>query len=393
MVTESNTRRFTRLRQIIMISLPHYRINFKPMKKSYRILGGLLAFGIMAAGPAAAQRALKDSVIISFNEQTKMVIYGTDRKEIEKLSQYDFNRLIKDVLSRLDSVSPAKGVSRDWVDGEIYLKKDSARDEDKGYRAPKKESGGESRLGHREADGEETIVKVTTVDGAKGNTEAVTDTVFIKHPRRYVRRSPRQGIDFRLGLNTYGDKKPNGYSPDDFDLRPGSSRYVSLGIIRSFPVVKGRKSSFFVDLGIDVSWYNLMFEGEEVIRKENSGVVFTRLIDSEGREVSLKKNKLVAPYANLSMMPTLTFSGSVISHISGGMYAGYRIGGYHKSKTTGGEKERVSGDFHMQDIRYGLALEVGVRSFPDLFVNYDINNLFEPAKGPQVRMLSFGLKM
>ncbi len=363
------------------------------MKKSYNIPGGLVALGIIAGASVTAQPVLKDSVIISFNEQTKMVIYGTDRKEIEKLSQYDFNRLIKDVLSRLDSVSPANGVSKDWVDGEIYLKKDSAREEGKG-RVPEREGRGESRLGHREGEEEKTVVKVTrTAGGENESTEAVTDTVFIRHPRKYVRRSPRQGIDFRLGLNTYGEKKLNGYDPDDFDLRPGGSRYVSLGIVRSFPVVKGRKNSFFMDLGIDVSWYNLMFEGSEVIRKEESGVVFTKLIDTEGREVSLKKNKLVAPYVNLSMMPTLTFAGSVISHVSGGMYAGYRIGGYHKSKAHGGDKERVSSDFHMQDLRYGLALELGVRSFPDLFVNYDINNLFETAKGPQVRMLSFGLKM
>lgn len=353
-----------------------------------------MAFGIMAGGPAAAQRALKDSVIISFNEQTKMVIYGTDRKEIEKLSQYDFNRLIKDVLSRLDSVSTAKGVSRDWVDGEMYLKKDSAREEDKGYRAPKKQGGGESRLGQREGEQEQVVVKVTrATDGETDSTESVTDSVFVRHPRKYVRRSPRQGIDFRLGLNTYGEKLANGYNQDDFDLRPGRSRYVSLGIIRSFPVVKGRKNSFFMDLGIDVSWYNLMFEGDEVIRKENSGVVFTKLIDSEGREISLKKSKLVAPFVNLSMMPTFTFAGSVISHVSGGMYAGYRIGGYHKSKAVTGDKERVSSDFHMQDLRYGVAFELGIRSFPDLFVNYDINKLFEQAKGPQVRMLSFGLKM
>ncbi|ODS78655.1 MAG: hypothetical protein ABS46_16740 [Cytophagaceae bacterium SCN 52-12] len=363
------------------------------MKKSYNILAGLAAFSIMAGASATAQSALKDSVIISFNEQTKMVIYGTDRKEIEKLSRYDFNRLIKDVLSRLDSVSPAGGVSKDWVDGEIYLKKDSARKEGKGNRAPERESGGESRLGHKEGEEKAVVKVVQTGEGENGSTENVTDTVYIRHPRKYIRRSPRQGIDFRLGLNTYGEKKPNGYSPDEFDLRPGGSRYISLGIIRSFPVVKGRKSSFFMDLGIDASWYNLMFEGNEVIRKEESGVIFTRLTDHDGNEISLKKSKLVAPYVNLSMMPTYTFAGSVISHVSAGMYAGYRVGGYHKSKAHGGDKERVSGDFHMQDLRYGLALELGVRSFPDLFVNYDINNLFEVAKGPQVRMLSFGLKM
>ncbi len=367
------------------------------MKNKYHFLCAFTVFGMTLTTAAVAQPALKDSVIISFNEQTKMVIYGTDRKEIEKLSQYDFNRLIKDVLSKLDSVSPSNGVSKDWVDGKQYLKEDVKKsgEGDSGRRERKETGGGNSRLGYQEeGHDDKTIVKITqTVKEEDGHTEVVTDTVMIRHPWRHVRRSPRQGIDVKLGLNTYGEKIANGYDPGSFDLRPGASRYISLGIVRSFPVVKGKKNSFFMDLGIDVSWYNLMFEGNDVIRKESSGVIFSTLTDSDGNELALRKSKLVAPHVNLSMMPTFTFAGSVISHISGGMYAGYRIGGYHTSRAYGGSKSKISSDFHMRDIRYGLAFELGIRSFPDLFVNYDINSLFEPEKGPHVRMLSFGLKI
>lgn len=357
-----------------------------------RLLG--VVSGLLAVVPVAAQQTLKDSVIIAFNEQTRMVIYGTDRKEIEKLSQYDFNKLIRDVLAKLDSV-PTDGVSKDWVDGNRYLKTDSVGMKQQNKEAPARTPGkARDVLMGREDDREKTVINITqTITEEDGYTEVVIDTVEVKVPRRWARRSPRQGIDFKVGLNTYGYKNADGYDLNDMVLRPGASRFVSIGIVRSLPVVKGKKNNLFMDLGLDVSWYNLMFAGDEVIRKESSGVVFVPVTGSNGQELELRRNKLVSPHVNLSVMPTYTFAGSVMSHISAGAYAGYRVGGHQMSHPYGGRKSRTSGDFHMQDARYGLALEVGIRSFPDLFVNYDLNTFFDPGKGPQVRMLSFGFRM
>ncbi|GAA4447329.1 hypothetical protein GCM10023091_42010 [Ravibacter arvi] len=366
------------------------------MKSSCIILSVAGLLGLQLAQPAAAQHTLKDSVIISFNEQTKMVIYGTDRKEIEKLSQYDFNRLIKDVLSKLDSVTPSNGVSKDWVDGQHYLKEEAKKPKAEEQRQEDKRPSGKGQVAPDDDAGfdeGETIIRVTkTFRTSDGYQEVTTDTVVVSPQIRRIRRSPRQGIDFKIGLNTYGDRSPEGYRPEEFDLRPGASRYISLGGVKSIPLVRGRRSGFFMDLGLDISWYNLMFQGNEVIRKEDQRVAFPTLPDGNG-VLALKKSKLVAPHVNLSVMPTLTFAGSVFSHVSAGMYAGYRLGGYHTSKPVGGAKSKVSGDYYMRDIRYGAAFELGLRAFPDLFVNYDFNSLFEAGRGPQVRMLSFGLRI
>ena len=339
-----------------------------------------------------AQQAAKDSVIIVFSEQTRMVIYGADKAEISKLSRYDLNKLLRDVLAKLDSVAPA-GVSREWVDGNDYLKSDSVprRQERKQGRPPKD---GDVQTGFDSWPFEGKKVKVTAkVSDEKGYMEIVDDSVTFKPGRRWVRRSPRQGIDLRLGLNAYGKKMMEGYNPEDMDLHPGASRYVSVGLVRSIPMVRGPKSNLFMDIGLDISWYNLMFEGDNVIRKDGGEVVFVPLTGAGSQELGLRKNKLVAPHMNLSAMPTLSFAGSVMSHISAGAYAGYRIGGYQVTQVKGEKRKRYGGDYYMQDIRYGVSLELGFRCFPDLFVNYDLNSLFEEGRGPQVRMVSFGIRI
>jgi hypothetical protein len=369
------------------------------MRYTYHFSCMLAGFAfLIGGGTATAQSSLKDSVIISFNEQTRMVIYGTDRKEIAKLSQYDFNRLIRDVLQKLDSVTPGDTLSVDWVDGKRYLKPDSAKlPKSSGDQAPPSApvKRNEGWTGERAdvSEGRRVVQITQTITEEDGRIETVSDTVFIKPARRWGRRSPRQGIDIKLGLNTYSKRAGTGYDLSDLDLRSGASRYLSVGLVRSIPLVKGRKNNFFMDVGMDVSWYNLMFEGDQVIRKESESIAFESLLGANGQELSLKKNKLVAPHLNLSLMPTLSFAGSVMSHVSAGAYAGYRLGGYQASRIAGERKVRNSGDYHMQELRYGFALELGIRSFPDLFVNYDLNGLFDPGRGPQVRMVSFGVKI
>lgn len=365
------------------------------MKNKYRCYWLLVALLPLVGASAGAQSALRDSVIISFDEQTRMVIYSTDRNEIRKLSQYDLNKLIRDVLSKLDSVSPGNGVSKDWVDGNNYLKEDSAKPAGRLELAPPRTPKKDKVRGIDAAGSEERSALNGSVPDEEGReySEMISDTVGVRSTRLWARRSPRQGIDLKIGLNTYAAKSAEGYDLNKMDLRSGASRFVNVGIVRSVPVLRGGEASFFMDLGLDISWYNLMFEGNQVIRKEDEGIVFTTLNEAGGREVSLKKNKLVAPHIDLSMMPTVTFAGSVVSHLSMGGYLGYRVGGYQVSRAYGERRIKRNRDYHMRDVRYGVAFELGIRSFPDLFVNYDLNGFFEPGKGPQVRMVSFGLKM
>jgi hypothetical protein len=45
---------------------------------------------------------------------------------------------------------------------------------------------------------------------------------------------------------------------------------------------------------------------------------------------------------------------------------------------------------YVNNVRYGLRSEIGVGSVT-MFFNYDLNDLFEPGKGPELQAMSFGI--
>ncbi|HEU5146680.1 MAG TPA: PorT family protein, partial [Chryseosolibacter sp.] len=54
------------------------------------------------------------------------------------------------------------------------------------------------------------------------------------------------------------------------------------------------------------------------------------------------------------------------------------------------EKEKNRDDFNLNNLRYGVRLQIGLRS-TDLFINYDMNELFATDKGPELNAVSFGI--
>ena len=45
---------------------------------------------------------------------------------------------------------------------------------------------------------------------------------------------------------------------------------------------------------------------------------------------------------------------------------------------------------YASNLRYGVRAEIGVNEF-NLFLNYDLNEVFETEKGPKLNAISFGL--
>ncbi|HEY4655144.1 MAG TPA: hypothetical protein VIH22_11560 [Cyclobacteriaceae bacterium] len=121
------------------------------------------------------------------------------------------------------------------------------------------------------------------------------------------------------------------------------------------------------------------------------------------READFKKSKLTVCYINASLIPLLDFSnsskhsrfwdGSHSFRIGLGPYVGYRIGSYTKLKYKENgetEKDKNHDSFYLENIRYGMRLQMGYRS-TELFFNYDMNELFTTGKGPSLNAFSFGV--
>ncbi|GAB2783207.1 hypothetical protein GCM10027275_28890 [Rhabdobacter roseus] len=366
------------------------------------VLGTL---GLLIGAATQAEPAAKDSIIVTFGDKTRLIIYGEDRQELEKLMKYDLNALLKDLGARLDTLGGDTKIYLDELDGRDYLKDKSEANRDKnhvriGLRGIHiKDGDTEVSISTRGIDVKEGEERVRIGRGDEDSSDSsgikIDEDGHVTRIRR-VRRysSPRKGFNLNLGLNAYGENQPMGYNTADYDLRPFGSRFVSLGLIRSASIARGKSAGLHLDFGLDFSWYNLMFDGNNTVVKGASQLAFEPILNAEGTVVDLRKSKLTVPYVNLSLMPTVSFPKAAISYISAGVYGGYRLGGYTKTKlASNGKKDHNRANYYFEDFRYGAALELGIRNFPDLFVQYDMNNLFEENRGPAVRMISFGIRL
>ncbi|HEV7378513.1 MAG TPA: hypothetical protein VGN64_01865 [Dyadobacter sp.] len=331
----------------------------------------------------------KDSIIVTFGNKTRLIIYGDNRSELDKIMKYDLNALLRDLHVKLDSSRSDTTYLREEVDGKRYLKNKSDEDYVRiGVRGVHiKDGDTEVRI---DADG----VSVKDDDDNDDEKDKDYKRIGKNFNRSRIGSSPRKGFAFALGLNTYGSNDPGGiYNKEDYDLRPFGSRFVSLGYIASAKIASGQKAGFHLDFGIDFSWFNLMYDGNNTISKLTDRVDFPLVMDGTA-EADVRKSKLVVPNVNLSLMPTVSFKNSFVSYLSAGVYGGYRLGSYTKVRKVGTkdiDRERVN--FYLNDFRYGLAAEIGFRNFVDLFVNYDLNTLHEANRGPKVNMISFGIKL
>jgi uncharacterized protein (UPF0333 family) len=353
-----------------------------------------LVFAVAAFAAHAEKQIVKgDSLIIQFGNNTRMVIHAKDKAGMSQLKNYDLNKIVQDLGMTLDSNNKESYIFINEKTGRKYLK-------DTVLVVSRKDGKVQITITEPKVNtpidtatvSSATAPKYTDNDNDDDDDSDNDDDRVVVRRRRFS--NPRNGFNINLGFSVYGQNSPLNYNTQDYDLRLPGSRFISLGAVKSLPLSKGKNASLGLDFGIDVNWYNLMFEGNNSVRKDNNAVSFPNVLDNTGQAITFSKSKLTSSYINASLMPTLAFHKGVISYFSAGLYVGYRLGSYTKTKTDdSGRRERIHSNYHLENIRSGIAAELGIRNFPDLFVNYDLGNLLESNKGPQVQMVSFGIRL
>ena len=310
-----------------------------------------------------------DSLVIRFANRTRMVIYAPDKAGIQALSNYDLNKIVREMGMKLDSVPG--GQTAISQDGGRFLK-------DTVLVVVKKKNG------------------VTITVNSSGDTTVTTSRYSDETDRNYEsarrRKHDRDRISFdyglSIGLNNFIQQSPNpAYPEDSYDLRPIGSRYIALSSGVMPTISRGKYASLKLYFGVEVAWNNFMFEGNNVAEKTPAGVAFS----DAGRD--LQKSKLTVCTIGIPVVPRVTFynsEGRKICHIGLGGYVNYRLDSYRKIKEADGSKDRRHSDYYLNNYRYGLMAHLGLRSV-DFFVKYDLNSLFQTDKGPNVRALSFGI--
>jgi hypothetical protein len=243
----------------------------------------------------------------------------------------------------------------------------------------------------KEANGEETNVtwgKDSKKDEQKNKNKDLYD---------------RKGFNVYIGLNGLTGEMPqvttmiypSPYLNSDKELKPLGSRFVSLEFSSSAMIARGKKSALKLGYGLSFDWYNFMFDHNRVVNKAPSATNFQPILNAQGNEIQLSKNKLAVSYITLPIMPYVAFSKqSAIQMIGLGGYVSYRLDSWTKTiEEKSDNLARNGSNFNLNQVRYGVKAEVGLRHVGELFFNYDLSPLFQKDLGPQLTAFSFGIKL
>ncbi|RTQ45635.1 PorT family protein [Hymenobacter gummosus] len=372
---------------------------------------GLLFTGATAATAAnlpAAAAGNDDTIMVKLPNQVSMTIVARDKQQLRELKAYKLDSLM--VL--LDAyITQAESAGRKGSNGQVTMEFYPAKDKPSSKAAPE-----QVRVTVRgskpNADRVEVFMNkklgVTVTTEEDGQNENVSVRInsndpkadSVKQAKRVAHKKKLSGTDFGvdLGLNTFVNKQT--YAPggveQPYDLRAWGSRYVALNW--KFWARTGKNSPLFFHLGPEIAFNNYMLEGNRYF-SANAAANRTDIVQEPADQRNLEKSKLAVTSLNLPVGFTLKFkdkdSDKDLFRIGAGGFVGYRIGAHTKLKYEQDgrtHKDKDRGSYNLEDFQYGVSGTIGVRNF-DLFVKYNLNDVFKENRGPKAQAISFGITL
>lgn len=309
---------------------------------------------LMTIISSSAQDKSADTVVVPLAKSSRIIFTMEDPQDLSILRNYDFQQLFNDIFDKLE-------------------KNDTAI-----------------------ADHPYTVVREEDSIEKEDDDDDMSEGKWAQSRKGGIGRT-WHSYNIDLGTNNYlsGDQFPTG--GEAYAVRPWGSWYVGINSVQRTKLGQ----NFFVEWSLGVSWYNFKFQDDNILlQQDETGVHFVH----DTRDVDYIKSKLSATFINASLVPVIDFgSHSRKPRIWDGDGGGFRFGigpyvGYRvasKSKLVfkeGGdrEKEKDRDNFYLNNLRYGLRMQIGVKS-TDIFINYDLNDLFAEDKGPKLKAISFGI--
>jgi hypothetical protein len=325
----------------------------------YNLLFSLIAFPFLLAAQA-------DTVVVELAKTSRLLFTMQDSTDLELLRDYDYDALFEDILHQLEMNNLPMHMT---PHGDVTI----TMDEDPEAR--------ENEEDHDDADdaGEDSEDEDREYDD---DHYPCSQTYFMV---------------FDFGINNY--TSPAGVNDEDpvYSVRPWGSWYVGVNAAEVFRL--SDRVSFEGKVGLSV--YNFKFDEDDILMtKTPESTVFGH----DPRALEFTKSKLTVAHINLSLMPVLSLGSHDHEHhwrfnrhrhdirIGLGPYVGYRLGSYNKlqyEEDDDKENERHRSNFHLNNLRYGIRFQLGIRN-ADFFFQYDLNELFRDNKGPRLNAYSFG---
>lgn len=359
------------------------------MRKLYVLIVMVCVIGTsVAAIPELPGKIVKDTVVINFGNKSKIMILVDDPEELKKISEFDLNKMLKDLSISVDTMDNEERYLRiEDETGERYLDDTEIIIED------------DEISSFRELKRELMEELIEELEDELGDDFAEEWKEKREEKRRTYKRT-RSYFNLELGMNNWLE---NGKYPNEsnalYTVRNWGSWYVAMANTNRIHMT----GSFYLDLGASLSWYNFKFQNDLTrLEKGQDGLIFYE----DSLITDPIKSKLTASYINASLVPLFSFGRAGRKRdlfnwdyydkgfrIGAGAYVGYRLWSHTKYKwREDGNKEKMRdrGDYFLNNFRYGVRFVMGIRVV-DVFINYDLNPIFIEGRAPKLNALSFGI--
>lgn len=343
-----------------------------------------------------------DTVIINFGKSSKMIFYINEKGDLKALQSYDLNALVSDMKSKIetDTVGSSEENGDKYLKDSLAVKDDVAKvqeeqvnekednysynndDNDSNSWRDRNDNNNDDDDRWRNKDDDDDHWRSRDNDDSwrkRGNDNIVIGDFL----------GSNHYLNFDIGINNYlEDGKSPSSDNAQHTVKPWGSWYFAINSVHESHL--GGKLS--LQWGGGISWYNFKFEDASTrLLKTDSEIQFVSSTQGE----SFKKSKLTASFLNVNLVPVLDFSSRRRRGVRIGLggYGGYRLGSHTKYRyKLDGSKERDKDrdNFFLNNWRYGARLQLGYKG-TDIFINYDLNELFNTGRAPKLNAFSFGI--
>ena len=373
------------------------------MKKILLLVTAIMmaaATGVSAKGGQTIGERLgqQDTIVVKMANGAKMVLYLQNMEQLKAFENYSLDSLMRVLNKYVDQVDRMDGANKELKSQEttVVFGKDDKDPETVTITVQETDQDGKVSKERHEIRINKNIKIDVEIEEKDGNTKvdvnvpnrAERDSIRTSNAKKSY-KATRFNFDVDLGLNNFLNTK----SQEVPDLKPLGSRYVSLNWHLNSQI-GGRKSPLYLVSGLEFAFNNYMFDRNYVIEEDVNDVTYFR----REMEINYDKAKLTHSSVNVPLMPMLKFkrqNGKEGFKIGAGPFAGYRLGAHSKFKFEDGgktQKEKVRSSYNLSDFQYGLTGVVGYGNL-DLFVKYNMNDLFKDNRGPDANVISFGLRL
>lgn len=320
--------------------------------------------------PQIDNASLKDSVIVEFGKSGRVLVIVNNKEDFEKLKSMDINEIIQSLDLEENSET-----------GELTIVEIRGKD------------GSSKELVKIREDWDETEVQIggmrVLVDDSGLSTKVKIETNSKK------KKDPPFRTFFNVDLGVNNFLNPDGQFPtsdNPYAVKGWGSWNLGLNWMASQRISKGFNWNF----GLGFQFYNFKFENRDyqALRGDDQ-IDFLQRTDVDGF-----KSKLSASYLTAMTLLELDFGkmndkGRRGLRLAAGPYVGYRLGGqskfvYEELGGSGRKKDKENTGLYLSNLRYGVRGELGIGRLT-FFSTYDLNNLFQEGKGPELNPITFGI--